>query len=203
MFRRTTAPDGSADPYHTYNSRTGLFGSEVFTARRASSPNKCRGPRSACLWIFQEFRAPSRNIRLRLECVITWNIPLRFFFFFHWARSLQRSSSSHTEAGGASCCIKPILFTPATQRVSAFCFPSRAQGHKGLQKERRGSNLTSDDLRDLPCPSHSLGKIKTRDTLTQRLTVLAVKRIYVSVSVCFVGLVETQHQFKLSILLIT
>lgn len=157
-------------------------------------------PQSACLWIFQEFQAPSRNIGLRLECVITLNIPLRFFFT---ERSLQRSSSSHIETGRASCCIRLILFTPATQRVSTFCFLSCAQGHKGLQKEWQGSNLTSDDLPDLPCPSYSLGKKQNQTHVDTEADSLAVKQIYVFVSVCFIGLVKTQHHIKFSLLLIT
>lgn len=51
MFRRMMAPDSSVDPYHTYNSRTELFWSEVFNTQRlewyhmkANSPNKCCGP---------------------------------------------------------------------------------------------------------------------------------------------------------------
>lgn len=38
---------------------------------------------SACLWIFQEFGAPSHNIRPHRQCVITLNIPLRDFTQLH------------------------------------------------------------------------------------------------------------------------
>lgn len=126
-------------------------------------------PQSACLWIFQEFQAHSRNIRLRLECVITLNIPLRFFFTElgvcrEAAVATLRPAELHVALGWSSSPLRPrewVLFP--------FCLVLKdTKVYRRSGRDQTWPQMTSPTF---PAPHTPLEKNRTRHTLTQRLTV--------------------------------